>query len=849
MIGNRKLNIVMTLFSVVLLCCASVAQATVPEEISYQGQLTDAVGAPLEGTYDVWFYLYDAPSGGILLWDEQQSVVVTDGIYNVQLGAVSPLEVTVFSGNTVYLEVVIYNPATTTWETLSPRQQLTSTAYAFLAENAQSLEGYGSADFAPALHEHSGDDITSGIIDEAYMDPDIARDAEITWGNLSGIPADIADGDQVGITAETDPTVDSSVKDGVSWGELSGIPAGFADGVDNDSGGDITAVTAGTGLTGGGSSGAVNLAVAVPLSLTDDIASGGIISCENTNATGFGGFFEASGESGRGVSGRATGAYGQGVLGFAMGQFGRGVYGWATGTSGEGIRGYATGASGRGAYGFATGTYGWGVFGEASGTYGYGVYGHATNTGDVYNYGGYFEAKGTYGRGVYGYASASSGTNYGVYGLSNSISGSGVYGEATATSSGTTYGVYGRSDSTDGYGIYGYATASSGMTRGVYARCNSTHGTGVLGSASAATGPTTGVLGASASTSGSGVYGYASASSGETYGVRGESDSPDGRGVYGQATASSGYTYGVQGVNDSDYGSGVYGYATADSGYASGVYGRSASTNGRGVYGSAPIYGVYGTASAESGTTFGVYGWSGSDSGRGVYGTAIAMSGTTSGVYGVSYSTSGRGVYGEAVASATSGTNYGVYGRSNSTSGYDFYAGGAGNNYGPFTGAHEAKLPPDFPGEVEPGLIVAATGTAQKRHNSDGSVNLSSTLPTVKLADRANDKAVFGVLVSETTLPEDHWYEAAEGERFASVNALGEGRVWVSNSNGAIEAGDYITTSAIPGYGQKQHDDLLHSYTLGKAIETVDWEQVTEMVEIDGMTYKVYLIAVVYTSG
>lgn len=54
---------------------------------------------------------------------------------------------------------------------------------------------------------------------------------------------------------------------------------------------------------------------------------------------------------------------------------------------------------------------------------------------------------------------------------------------------------------------------------------------------------------------------------------------------------------------------------------------------------------------------------------------------------------------------------------------------------------------------------------------------------------------------------------------------------------------------AIPGYGQKQNDDLLHSYTLGKAIETVDWDTVTEVVEIDGKTYKVYLIAVVYTSG
>ena len=289
----------------------------------------------------------------------------------------------------------------------------------------------------------------------------------------------------------------------------------------------------------------------------------------------------------------------------------------------------------------------------------------------------------------------------------------------------------------------------------------------------------------------------------------------------------------VSGVNS--YPDGYYsygGYFEAAGAYGRGVCGSASGTNGLAVYGYASGSsgrGVYGYASNPGDeTNYGGYFTASGKKGRGVRGETTGAN--SIGVYGIATGENSTGVYGDGVI-------------------YDFYAAGPGINYGSFTGGHEVKFSENMPEDIVPGMIVSVTGKTEARKDKNGGISLSSTLPTVTISTRAGDKAVFGVIVSKSPLPEDHWYEAEAGERFGVVNALGEGRVWVTDINGEIRAGDYITTSSVPGYGQMQDDDILHAYTLGKAIETVDFDQVGAIISYNGKKYKAYLLAVVYTSG
>ena len=429
-----------------------------------------------------------------------------------------------------------------------------------------------------------------------------------------------------------------------------------------------------------------------------------------------------TGSSGYGVYGESLSPYGTGVYAYSNGSNGRGLY--ASGHVAVRANGNYRGVDANGdkavegrsysATGFGVGGYSpvCGVYGETWNSGGNGV--HGKSTGDPLwdiTCGVYGEANTEQAWGVKGYVSDTIGANYGVYGESNSIHGYGVGGTARK------HGVYGKSTGFQGIGVEGEALADNSI--GVSGKALSANGTGVYGE-----GNRQGIYGISSNT---GVYGTSTGYKGiatvgeatgtNSVGVQGTALNSNGTGVWGE-----GDNQGVYGISAKITGKGVYGSVSSTTGANYGVYGETTSPAGYGVYGTGPTYGIYGTSNGANG--FGVYGKSTSGTGYGVYGDALRI-----GVYGVSASTTGTGVYGEAqrygvygFASVSTGYGiygeapvYGVHGRSTGTTGravvgeasgtgsigvmglgnntsstgvwgeganYDFYAAGAGTNYG-----------------------------------------------------------------------------------------------------------------------------------------------------------------------
>ncbi|MBI3958620.1 MAG: hypothetical protein HY328_07410 [Chloroflexi bacterium] len=134
-------NVIFTLVMIAVLLWAQSAgavpfraeSAASTGTIAYQGRLADSSGNPLTSTLNMSFRLYAASSGGTPLWTEQwtgpNGVKVSDGLFNVMLGSLTPIAQAVITGNsTLFLGITVG-----TDDEMSPRVQLGSVPFAVQA--------------------------------------------------------------------------------------------------------------------------------------------------------------------------------------------------------------------------------------------------------------------------------------------------------------------------------------------------------------------------------------------------------------------------------------------------------------------------------------------------------------------------------------------------------------------------------------------------------------------------------------------------------------------------------------------------------------------------------------------
>jgi hypothetical protein len=196
---------------------APTARADAPALVPVQGYLTDASGTPIEGATEMTFSLYTSELSTTPLYRETQMVDVRGGYFTAYIGDVRPIGLATFRDNgTLYVGVRVgADPE------MTPRALLGSVPFAGYAQYA------GEVPFENVRGVRTGPGIT-------LMGTTFSVDHTVVQARVTGAcpPGEAIRAIDEGGTVICEPL------------------------------GDITGVTAGPGLTGGGASGEVTLGVA-----------------------------------------------------------------------------------------------------------------------------------------------------------------------------------------------------------------------------------------------------------------------------------------------------------------------------------------------------------------------------------------------------------------------------------------------------------------------------------------------------------------------------------------------------------------------------------------------------------
>lgn len=238
----RKSSLICLVFALVAVPSLVLGQAT---EFTYQGQMQSG-GAAANGSFDLEFSLFDAAAGGSQVGSTlaRSGVAVANGIFAVNLDFGQN-----FTGANRFLEIRVRPAGGGAFTTLSPRQPLGSSPYSIRSLAAGTADNATTATTAANISNPLGGDVTG-----AQSNTTVAR---LRGRNVSASPPN--NGHVLkfnSATSQWEPANDETATSG--------------------GGGTITGIAAGTGLTGGGTTGSVTLAIQNGGVNTSQLADGAV---------------------------------------------------------------------------------------------------------------------------------------------------------------------------------------------------------------------------------------------------------------------------------------------------------------------------------------------------------------------------------------------------------------------------------------------------------------------------------------------------------------------------------------------------------------------------------------------